>query len=85
MVHGTSSNPEAFLNANQTEMFANLTSALSKISIDGGPSESIVIENITIQTQQLNNKQDFNSAGKVLAEAFNSAIGRRGIGVNTKR
>ena len=85
MVHGSSSKPEAFLNASQTEMFAALTGALSKISVSGGNSESISIENITIQTQQLNNKQDFNAAGKSLAEAFNSAINRRGLSVNTKR
>jgi hypothetical protein len=79
MVHGSSSSPEAFLSANQTEMFSNLSKALSKVSVDGGVSESINIENITIQTTQLNNKQDFNAAGRVLAEAFNSAIQRRGI------
>jgi hypothetical protein len=85
MVHGSSSKPEAFLNASQTEMFATLSDALAKISIGSGNSESFVIENITIQTNQLNNKQDFNAAGKTLAEAFSSAISRRGIAVNTKR
>ena len=85
MVHGSSSKPEAFLNAEQTEMFAALTSALSKVSISGGNSENITIENITIQTQQLNNKQDFDAAGRVLADAFGKAIGRRGISVNAKR
>ena len=84
-VHGSSSSPEAFLNASQTEMFSNLTKALSSISLDGTSKGTINIENITIQTQSLNNKQDFNSAGKVLAEAFNEAIGKRGIPVNSKR
>ena len=85
MVHGSSSKPEAFLNASQTEMFAALTNALAKISISGGNSENISIENITIQTTQLNNKQDFDTAGKVLADAFSKAIGRRGLSVNAKR
>ena len=85
MVHGSSSKPEAFLNAEQTEMFAALTSSLSKISISSGNSENITIENITIQTNQLNNKQDFDAAGKSLAQAFSSAIKKRGISVNTRK
>lgn len=85
MVHGSSSKPEAFLNASQTEMFAALTSALGKISISGGNSENISIGNITIQTNQLNNKQDFRAAGETLAEAFSSAISRRGLLINAKR
>ena len=84
MVHGSNSSPEAFLNANQTEMFANLARTLGNIS-SGDISESINIENITIQTASLNNNQDFGQAGKALAQEFQKAINRRGITLNTKR
>ncbi|GEM_PF-6634739 len=85
MVHGTSSNPEAFLSAGQTELFANLRDILSKVAIDGKGGSSVVVENITIQTNKLNNNQDFKTAGVTLAEAFNTAISRRGLNMNTKR
>lgn len=86
MVHGSSSKPEAFLNAEQTEIFSRMSKELSaKGANSAAGSSPINIENITIQTQQLNNKQDFDAAGKVLADAFGKAIGRRGISVNAKR
>lgn len=85
MVHGTLSNPEAFLNADQTALFANLRDVLASMKVGGGASTGITIENITIQTAQLNNNQDFKSAGNALAEAFSSAINRRGLNLNTKR
>ena len=85
LVHGTSSSPEAFLNADQTALFANLRDVLASMKVGSGASSSITIENITIQTTQLNNNQDFKSAGNALAEAFNSAINRRGLNLNTKR
>jgi hypothetical protein len=86
MVHGTKSKPEAFLNAEQTEMFGNLRDSLSKISFEpSNISETVSIGNITISTQSMNNNQDFKKAGQSLAEAFNAAINRRGVSVNTKR
>ncbi len=87
MLHGSKSSPEMVLNAQQTEMFFGLRDALSKISLDvsGGSSSSVTIENITIKTDHLNNNQDFDRAGKALAEAFGVAIGKRGLSVNTKR
>ena len=86
MVHGSSSKPEAFLNAEQTEIFNRMSKELSAKRINSAAGSSpINIENITIQTQQLNNKQDFDAAGKMLADAFGKAIGRRGISVNAKR
>ena len=70
-VHGTPTKPEAFLNADQTEMFAKLRDYLSSVEFGNESNSSVVVEkNITIQTQQLNNKQDFDAAGKVLADAF---------------
>jgi hypothetical protein len=86
MVHGSSTTPEAFLNAEQTALFGSLRDILSNISLSpGDSSSSINIENITISTNSLNNKQDFRKAGTELATAFNAAIGRRGLNINTKR
>ena len=86
MVHGTSSSPEAFLNADQTALFANLRDILAKVAVGGDSIQSSInIENITIQTNQMNSNQDFKSAGETLAKAFNSAIKSRGINLNTKR
>jgi len=58
---------------------------LSSSLVSGQNSSTITVENITIQTQQLNNNQDFKSAGNALAEAFSSAINRRGLNLNVKK
>lgn len=84
-MHGTTRNPEAVLSAQQTEMFFGLRDALSKMSIDGGSSESINIEKIEIKTDKLNGTQDFNKAGEMLAKAFSKSIKNRGVTVNSKR
>jgi hypothetical protein len=85
MVHGSRTSPEAVLNPEQTQMFMGLRDTLSNLSLDGSSGSSINIEAITIKTESMNNNQDFNRAGEVLAEAFQSAINRRGVTVNTKR
>ena len=85
MVHGSKTQPEAFLNAKQTELFANLRDMLQKVSVDSNSSSGFVIENITIQTQELNNNQDFKKAGRTLADEFASAIRSRGLNLNVKR
>jgi len=85
MLHGSSSNPEAVLSAEQTQMFITLRDALGKITVGSGSSESIVIENIEIKTDKLNSTQDFDAAGKVLASAFSKAIKNRGITTNVRR
>jgi len=84
-VHGSSSSPEMVLDAAQTQMFMNLRDILGKISVSGGNSESINIEKIEIKTDKLNGNQDFDAAGKVLANAFSKAIKNRGITANVKR
>jgi hypothetical protein len=67
-------------------MFGNLRDSLSKISFEPSSiSETVSIGNISISTQSMNSNQDFKKAGQVLADAFNSAINRRGISVNTKK
>jgi len=85
MLHGSSSNPEMVLDPQQTQMFMNLRDILSKVTIGSGGSESIVIEKIEIKTDKLNGKQDFDAAGKILANAFNKARQNRGITTNVKR
>lgn len=85
-VHGTKTQPEAFLNAKQTELFANLRDILQRANFSGSSeNNSLVIENITIQTQSMNNEQDFKKAGRTLADELEKAISRRGISVNAKR
>lgn len=85
MLHGSRTSPEAVLNPEQTQMFMGLRDALSNISLDGEAGSSINIEEIVIKTDSLNNNQDFNRAGEALAEAFQGAINRRGVTINTKR
>jgi len=84
-LHGSRSKPEMVLDANQTQMFMNLRDILGKISLGNGSSESINIEQITIKTDKLNNDQDFNKAGEVLAKAFSAAIKSRGITTNARK
>ncbi|MFW6311835.1 MAG: hypothetical protein ACOC1K_06330 [Nanoarchaeota archaeon] len=85
MVHGSNSSPEAILNAEQTALFAKLRDALQSANNFDSNSSSISIENITIQTQEMNNNQDFKKAGETLAKAFSSAIKSRGLNLNLKK
>jgi len=85
MLHGSSTSPEAVLNPQQTQMFMGLRDALQGLSFDGAANSTVNIENIEIKTDSLNNNQDFNRAGETLANAFNNAIQRRGLMINTKK
>ena len=86
MLHGSKSKPEAVLSPQQTEMFIGFRDALMKLGdLGSGSSNSFNIENITIKTDELNNKQDFNQAGQELAKSFASAMSKRGIQLNAKR
>jgi len=85
MLHGNSSSPEAVLNPMQTEMFIGLRDALEKITVDSNSTGNINIEKIAISTESMNTNQDFKRAGENLADAFNSAIQRRGITINTNK
>lgn len=81
LVHGSSKDPEMVLSADQTKMFMGLRDALEA----GGTAGGINIGTITIQTNELNNAQDFGKAGRALAAELQKAIIRRGITINTKR
>ena len=90
MVHGTITRPEAFLSADDNIMITNLLNILKSNlngnrNLDVEDSNKILIENITIQTNQLNNNQDFRKAGNSLAEEFAKAIQKRGIPTNVKK
>ena len=85
MLHGSSTSPEAVLNPQQTQMFMGLRDALQGLSFDGAANSTVNIENIEIKTDSLNSNQDFNRAGETLANAFNNAIQRRGLMINTKK
>jgi hypothetical protein len=88
MLHGTNNRPEAVLSATQTEMFVGLRNALEGSVANarsGSDMGAINIESISISTGSLNNSQDFNKAGKVLAEAFRASIQRKGVTINTNK
>jgi hypothetical protein len=85
MLHGSSTSPEAVLNPQQTQMFIGLRDALQGLAFESGNGSRVNIENIEIKTDSLNSNQDFVKAGETLANAFNSAIQRRGLIVNTKK
>ena len=91
LVHGTVTNPEAFLSAKDNATIQTFLSILNSVMDFNGTNDiedsekSIIIENIAIQTNQLNNNQDFKNAGKILAEEFAKAIQKRGISQNVKK
>ena len=88
-VDGTTSKPEAFLNASQTKMMQELMFALNQTirmpDIGTEPTNTVNIGAINISTQQLNDSQDFRTAGQIFAEEFDKAIRKRGININVKK
>ena len=94
MVHGSPSAPEAFLSAQDTKnmqlLFAALNETLTKsttinASGEANNTNSIVVENINITTRELNNNQDFKTAGQIFAEEFGKAIKQRGLNINVRK
>ena len=97
MVHGSAAHPEAFLSAEDTDLLSNLLGMLHLVSdeinsgggdntnISNHNNNSITIENINIKTEQLNNTQDFKTAGSTLAQEFAAIIRERGLNVNVKK
>lgn len=96
-VDGTPSKPEAFLSAQDTFNIGRLLDAFnimlststpavdSEYFTDSNYTTDIKIEQININTQQLNNSQDFTSAGKILAKEFAKVIQERGLNVNVRK
>jgi hypothetical protein len=92
MVHGTPNNPEAFLNASQTAMFADLAAGLQAIynrpsnyTDDYEDSSEVTIENLTISLDTSLTKDNVSEVGQSLADALFDGIRRSGYNLNIKK
>lgn len=94
MVHGSPQSPEAFLSAQDTKnmqmLFAALNEVMAKSTVVNASSDinnisSVIVENINITTNELNNDQDFKTAGQIFAEEFGKAIKQRGLNINVRK
>ena len=92
MVHGSTSHPEAFLNASQTAMFDQLSKNLevfySRSSGYNGLTDdnnSVIIENFTIAVDATLTDNNVQQTGENLADALLEGLRRTGISVNMKK
>ena len=98
MVHGSSAKPEAFLNAEQTALFAKLgeilvhessigqLGRLSDIGTNTTINNSLTIENFDITINaDMKDDQDIYNTGQSLADVFFERIQASGIPVNIKK
>lgn len=97
MVHGSATQPEAFLNAEQTALFSKLSELL--VSASGGQllnrlnsiepetiNNNITIENFDININaDMREDQDLYNTGNSIADIFLERIQASGIPVNIKR
>lgn len=91
-VDGTASRPEAFLNADQTAIFANLASVLSGMysrssysSTNDNEPSTVTIENFTVAVDATLTDNNVQQTGESLADALMEGLRRTGISVNVKR
>jgi hypothetical protein len=94
MVHGSTSKPEAFLNASQTAIFTQLAQGLenyfnkpSSITADSNKNSesSVTIENLTIAVDATLTDNNVQQTGESLAEALLNGLRRTGVSVNMKK
>lgn len=92
MVHGSSTKPEAFLNAEQTAMFASLTSTLqtyySRLGYNNNAESQVsgvTIENFTVAVDATLTNDNVAQTGESLADALLDGLRRTGISVNMKK
>lgn len=92
MVHGSYAKPEAFLNAEQTAMFASLASGLqtyySRLGYNNNTesqTSGITIENFTVAVDATLTNDNVAQTGESLADALLDGLRRTGISVNMKR
>ena len=97
MVHGSTTQPEAFLNAEQTALFSKLSELLVSqsggllINKLNGIEPNTVNNNITIENFDINinadmrEDQDLYNTGNSIADIFLERIQASGIPVNIKR
>ena len=91
-VHGSSSEPEAFLNAQQTKIFAALAAGLEQYyttpsytpTHESTSSDGTVIENINITLQGTLTNDNIQETADSLAQALRSSIQRTGISMNRR-
>lgn len=91
-VDGTSRNPEAFLSADQTQLFASLGSTLQGIynrgngySTDNVENNNIVIEGINVNVSgTLNSEIGLENTGNNIADALLEGLRRNGIAINRR-
>lgn len=92
MVHGSNSRPEAFLNADQTAMFAQLAQGLryyyNRTSVNhpevGTGNESVVIDNINISIDGVLNATNVKETADSFAAALKSSLQRTGLSLNKR-
>lgn len=95
-VHGTPTAPEAFLSSVDTKNMQALMSALDYVMKNSwgnstadadinASNVTVQIDKVDVHTDELNNNQDFASAGQIFATEFANAITRRGINLNVKK
>ena len=92
MVHGSYAKPEAFLNAEQTAMFASLASGLqtyySKLGYNNNTesqTSGVTIENFTVAVDATLTNDNVAQTGESLADALLDGLRRTGISVNMKK
>lgn len=92
MVHGSSSRPEAFLNASQTAMFSNLATNLERyyskstgITSSENEKGNVIIESFTIAVDATLTDNNVQQTGESLADALLEGLRRTGVSVNMKR
>ena len=96
-VDGTTTNPEAFLSADDTKnmrllldalqqsLNSSMTTHVDNNDIDDKQVLQVSIGTVDVHTNELNNNQDFADASQVFATEFANAIQRRGLNLNVKK
>jgi TP901 family phage tail tape measure protein len=79
-VHGSKSNPEAFLSAYQTKQITSLAGALSSNDLSGGLGSSIQIGSITFKVDSMNSTEDGKKALDKFVEEANKLMLQKGVG-----
>jgi hypothetical protein len=86
MLHGTTSQPEAVLNALQTKTFIKFTSALDNLTAQGsavgsGLGSSVNIESIKFQVDNMSSEEDGRKAFTAFVDRFNEIGKQKGLSV----
>ena len=92
MVHGSPSQPEAFLNASQTTLIKHFADSLEMVytkpavfTSEYEGSQTITIDNFTVAVDAELNNDNIQEVGDSLAEALFDGIRRSGFNLNIKQ